>query len=161
AWGNDTWPANLTGDGDAERLQGFKVSGNFFQTLGVEAEQGRTFLPEEDQPGNNQVVVVSHDFWQRRYGGDPEAIGRSIQLNGALYKIIGVMPASFRFVLKTDVWTTLAFTPADLTDNKFYLHQVFRLKPDVSIEQARLEVESLLRPYITYTNAELRGNLKP
>ncbi len=161
AWGNDTWPANLTGDGEPERLQGFKVSGNFFQTLGVEAAQGRTFVPEEDQAGNNRVVVISYDFWQRRYGGDPEVIGSSISLNGEPYKIIGVMPASFRFVLKTDVWTTLAFTPTDLTDNKFYLHQVLRLKPGVSTEQARLEVENLLRPYITYTNAELRGNLKP
>jgi putative ABC transport system permease protein len=161
AWGNDTWPANLTGDGEPERLQGFKVSANFFKTLGVEATRGRTFLAGEDQPGNNYVVVISYDFWQRRFGGDAKIIGSSILLNGTPYKIIGVMPASFRFVLKTDVWTTLAFTASDISDGKFFLHQVFRLKPGVSTEQARAEAENLLRPYATYTDAALTGYLKP
>ncbi|HEU4389080.1 MAG TPA: ABC transporter permease [Blastocatellia bacterium] len=161
AWGNDTWPANLTGEGEPERLQGFKVSANFFRTLGVSAAQGRTFLDEEDQPGNNQVVVISNDFWQRRFGGDTDIVGKSILLDGGPYTVIGVMAADFRFVMKTEVWTTLAFTPDDLKRGTFYLHQVFRLKPGVTTEQARAEVESLLRPYATFTAAELHGNLKP
>ncbi len=71
AWGKDTWPVNLTGDGEPERLQGFQVSANFFDVLGVAAAQGRTFPAEADRPGNNRLVVISHELWQRRFGGDP------------------------------------------------------------------------------------------
>ncbi|HEY7545196.1 MAG TPA: ABC transporter permease, partial [Blastocatellia bacterium] len=161
AWGNNPWAANLTGEGEPERLQGFKVSGNFFQMLGVSALEGRTFLEEEDRPGNSNVVVISHELWQRRFGGDRSVIGRSILLNGEPYTVIGVMPAEFRFVLKTDVWIPLAFTPAELSKNAdAYLHQVFRLKQGVTTEQARAELEGLLRPYVNYTTAELAGNIK-
>jgi putative ABC transport system permease protein len=162
AWGNDTWPVNLTGSGEPERLQGLQVSANFFQVLGVATAQGRSFLPEEDFPGNNQVVVISHELWQRQFGGDLEMLGRSVLLNGAAYKIIGVMPADFRFILKTDVWTPLAFTTAQKKDGKnVYLHQVARLKSGVSTEQARAEVERLLGPYLNIQTAGLRANLKP
>ncbi|MEW6206900.1 MAG: ABC transporter permease [Acidobacteriota bacterium] len=160
AWGNNPWAANLTGEGEPERLQGFKVSGNFFQTLGATAAEGRTFLEEEDRPGN-RVVVISHDLWQRKFGGDKSVIGRSILLNGEPYKVCGVMPADFRFVLKTDVWIPLAFTPAELSKSAdAYLHLVFRLKRGVSTDQARAEMESLLLPYVNYTTAELSGNVK-
>ncbi len=162
AWGNGSWPANLTNEGEPERLQGFQVSANFFEVLGVAAAQGRTFLAEEARSGNNHVVVISHDLWQRRFGGDPESIESSILLNGALYKIIGVMPADFRFILKTDLWTTLPFTAA--TENarsSATLHQVARRKPGVSIEQARLEIENILRPHLNNPNAELRATVKP
>ena len=161
AWGNSTWPANLTNEGEPERLQGFQVSANFFRVLGVAAARGRTFLAEEDRPGNN-LVVISHDLWQRRFAGDPGRVERSILLNGALYKIIGVMPADFRFILKTDVWTTLPFTAATETDrNSANLHQLARRKPGVSIEQARVEVENILRPHLNNPNAELRATVKP
>jgi putative ABC transport system permease protein len=65
AWGNNTWPANLTGDREPEKLDGLQVSGNFFPVLGVAPAHGRTFVAEEDRPGNNHVVVISHDLWQR------------------------------------------------------------------------------------------------
>src|SRR5215208_3165648 len=123
AWGNDTWSANLTGNGEPERLQGVQVSANLFQTLGVTAARGRTFMAEEDQPGAARVVVISDDLWQRRFGSDPEIIGRPIMLNGVAYDCLGVMPADFRFILKTDVWTTLDITPADESDgNQVYFH---------------------------------------
>jgi putative ABC transport system permease protein len=161
AWGNNTWPANLTGDGEPERLQGFQVSANFFQVLGVAAVRGRTFLPEEDHLGSNRVVI-SYDLWQRKFGGDPEMIGHSIQLNGVPYDCIGVMPAEFRFVLKTDVWTTLDITVTEGDDhNIIALNQVARLKPDVSIERACIEIENLLRPYINDSNRDKRATLKP
>ena len=160
AWGNDTWPANLTGNGEPERLQGFQVSANLFQMLGVTAARGRTFIAEEDRPGAGRVVVISYDLWQRRFSGDPEIIGRSILLNGAAYDCIGVMPADFRFILKTDVWTTLDITPADKNDgSQVYFHQLARLKPGVSIEQARAETETLLRPYFN-NSSEMRLDIK-
>jgi putative ABC transport system permease protein len=162
AWGNDTWPVNLTGSGEPERLQGVKVSANFFQVLGVAPAQGRSFLPGEDRPGNNQVIVISHELWQRQFGSDPEIIGRSILLNGEAYKIIGAMPPDFRFVLKTDVWAPLAFTTSQESDGKNgYLHQVARLKPGISTEQARAEVERLLGPYLSSPTVGLRATLKP
>ncbi|HKP84936.1 MAG TPA: ABC transporter permease [Blastocatellia bacterium] len=161
-WDNSTWPANLTGDGDPERLQGFKVSANLFQVLGVAAAQGRTFLPEEDRPGNNHVVVISHDLWQRRFGGDSEMIGRSIFLNGAAYQVVGVMPADFRFILKTDVWTTLALTAAEEADRgSIYLHPLARLKPGVSTRQARAEVENLLRPHVNNPDSDALAMMQP
>ncbi len=160
AWGNDTWPANLTGDGEPERLQGFQVSANLFHMLGVTAARGRTFMAEGDRPGAGRVVVISYDLWQRRFGGDPEIIGRPILLNGAAYDCIGVMPADFRFILKTDVWTTLDITPADSSDsNQVYFHQLARLKPGVSLEQARAETETLLRPYFN-NSSEMRLDIK-
>ncbi|HKQ77837.1 MAG TPA: ABC transporter permease, partial [Blastocatellia bacterium] len=107
------WAANLTGDGEPERLQGYKVSANLFHMLGAAPAQGRSFLAEEDRPGANRVVVLSHGIWQRRFGGNADLIGREINLNGAAYTVIGVMPADFRFFTKTDIWTPLAFTPAD------------------------------------------------
>ncbi len=162
AWGNDTWLVNLTGDGEAERLQGFQVSANFFQVLGVGAAQGRTFLSEDGQTGNHQVAVLSHEFWQRRFGGDLSIVGRSILLNGALYQVVGVMPADFRFVLKTDVWSPLVLNPAPINEpNAGLLHEVFRLKPGVSTEQARVEVETLLRPFLDLPGDSWRGQLKP
>jgi predicted permease len=162
AWSNKGWPANLTGAGEVERLQGFQVSADLFQVLGVAAAKGRTFLPEEDRPGNNHVVVISHELWQRRFGGALDLVGRSITLNGAPYSVVGVMPADFRFMTKTDMWTPLAFTPAEENDRESsYLIPIARRKPGVSIEQARAEVERLARGQSNNPNSDLRTSLKP
>src|ERR1041384_7385340 len=84
--------------------------------LGIAAAQGRTFVGEEDRPGANHVVVLSHELWQRRFGGDPQLIGQSLTLNSESYTVIGVMPADFRLFAKTDLWTPLAFSAADEND---------------------------------------------
>src|SRR5262249_31641355 len=124
----DRWYADregkaLTGDGEPERLQGLKVSTNLFEVLGIPPLLGRTFANAEGHPGNNQVVIISHDLWQRRFAGDPEVIGRTILLNGTSYMVVGVMPGDFRFILKTDVWTPLALTPAEENErDSIFLH---------------------------------------
>jgi putative ABC transport system permease protein len=162
AWGNNTWPANLTGDREPEKLDGFQVSANFFQVLGLAPTQGRTFAAEEDRPGSNHVVVISHDLWQREFGGDPGVVGRSILLNGAPYEVVGVMPADFSFLLKTDVWTTLGLTAAAESDrNNKYLQWMGRRKPGVSSAQASSEVDHILRPHINDPNSDVRGTLEP
>jgi len=164
AWVNgvSTWPVNLTGEGEPERLQGFRVSANLFRMLGVGAAQGRTFLDEEDRLGQNRVVVISHDLWRRRFNRDPALIGRSILLNGESWQVVGVMPADFRLIIKTDVWTPLALTPDEESGGSgLYLLQFGRLKPGVSVEQARQEIENLARRHINDPNAELRANLTP
>ncbi len=161
AWGNSTWPANLTGDGEAERLQGFQISPNFFQVLGVTAEHGRTFLPEEDRFGQANVVVMSHELWQRRFGGQQDVIGRSILLNGTPYHVIGVMPPDFRFILKTDVWAPLTLPATSGVQNDADLQLLFRRRSDVSTEAARAQIENILGPHVGNSSSNLRGHLKP
>src|SRR5262249_52802512 len=95
-----TWSANLTESGDPERLQGMRMSANVFQMLGVEPVAGRLFLPEEDTPGREHVVVLSHGLWQRRFGADPQLVGKTLTLNGAGYTVVGILPPPFIFPLK-------------------------------------------------------------
>jgi putative ABC transport system permease protein len=158
---NRGWAANLTGYGEPERLLGYKVSGNLFHWLGVTPALGRAFLPEEDRAGVNRVVVLSHEIWLRRFGGDADLIGRAITLNGDSYTVIGVMPADFRFYTKTDVWTPLAFTPADEQFDAGCLEVGARLKAGIPIEQARAEVDSLYLRQLNNPNSDSRVSLKP
>src|SRR5215471_8987529 len=88
--------ANLTSaTGDPERVQSFPVSANFFDVVGVKPALGRTFLPEEEQPGREDVVVLGYGLWQRRFAGDPSILGGTVQLDSRTYKVIGVMPKDF------------------------------------------------------------------
>src|SRR5215831_3911168 len=89
-------PYNLTGMGEPESLFGYSLAANFFQVTGLQPALGRTFTPEEDRAGAPGVVILSHRLWQRRFGSDPSALGRSVTLNGAPYTVIGVMPAGFQ-----------------------------------------------------------------
>ncbi|MBO0726679.1 MAG: ABC transporter permease, partial [Blastocatellia bacterium] len=91
--------SSITGDGDPEFLGCLAVSANLFTLLGVEAKYGRTFLPEEERPGSDRVVVISHSLWQRRFGADQKIIGRTISLNYESRTVVGVMPPGFRFPL--------------------------------------------------------------
>jgi putative ABC transport system permease protein len=157
---NKGWAANLTGQGEPERLQGFQISADLFHLLGVVPLKGRTFSADEDYPGNNRVVILSHEIWQRRFGGDVDLIGHSITLNGAAYTVVGVMPADFR-LLGADVWTPLAFTTADEKDESIYLMVFGRLNRGVSTEQARAQVDSVHRRWINNPIADSRVGLRP
>jgi putative ABC transport system permease protein len=162
ALSNKGWPVNLTEEGEPERLQGFHVSGNLFSVLGVNAELGRTFSSEEDQPGANHVVVLSNDFWQRRLGGNQNVIGKMLTLNGERYSVVGIMPADFRFYTKTDVWSPLAFDPKEQNERKSnYLELIGRLKPGVSIEQAASEADQITRNFYSDPKSELHTLLRP
>ncbi|MBL8206052.1 MAG: ABC transporter permease [Blastocatellia bacterium] len=133
---------NLAEEGQAaERLQGMAVTADFFPALGVQAALGRGFTPEEDQPGASQVAVLSDRFWQRRFSGDPNILGRTIRLDGENIKIVGVMPPGFDHPLlwgTVDVWRPLAFTPEQRQNRgNNYLRAFARLKPGVSLAQAQ------------------------
>ncbi len=141
---------NLTGGGDPERLNGARVTHNFFSALGATAARGRVFLPEEDQPGRNKVVVLNHGFWQRRFGGDRGILNQNITLNDESYTVVGIMPPSFQFGRELgqvrDIWTPIAFTPEQLSTNNLtneFLFVVARLKPKVTIQQAQAELDTI------------------
>ena len=139
------WGPALTGaGGEPQRLQGTRASGLMFRTLGVSPLLGRTFTPDEDEPGKERVVVLSYGFWQRQFGGDPSVVGEQIILNGEQHDVIGVMPASFRNFNNqaTDLWRPLALTPQQFGGGRTneWLTLVARLKPTVSIERARSDL---------------------
>src|SRR5215216_6185658 len=103
---------NLTGDGEPERLIGANVTADFFGVFGVEPALGRTFRPEEDTPGNNNVCVLSYSFWQRRFAGDPQVLGTALSLNNNPTEIVGVMPKGFAFPESgVDVWVPIGLNP--------------------------------------------------
>lgn len=146
----------LTSEGaKPERLEGANVSGDFFPLFGVRALKGRLLGPEDDHPGGPRVAVLSASLWRRRFGGDPNIVGKGITLNGLAYSVVGIAPEGFRFsrlnVEHTDVWTPLAVTQpryAELMNserNNHFLHVIARLKPGVSIEQAQTNLSSVAR----------------
>ena len=156
ALSNKGWPANFTNEGEPERLQGFQVSANLFHLLGIAPQQGRAFLSEEDRPGKNRVVVLSHELWQRRFSADPQIVGQALTLNGQSYTVIGIMPSDFRFLTRADLWTPLAFTASDENDNAGYLEVIGRRKSGASFEQVSAEVEAISREFVNNPNSEVR-----
>ncbi|HWC99620.1 MAG TPA: ABC transporter permease [Candidatus Sulfopaludibacter sp.] len=139
----EAWGASLTGSGRPEELSGLRVSPSLLGVLQVSPELGRGFT-EDDQ----QVVLLSHSLWQRRFGGDAGAVGSSLTLNGAAYRVVGVMPAGFHFppfwAEKAEVWTPLIFSPQRMADRGGNSLRVFgRLRDGVSVEQARAEMTTI------------------
>ena len=139
---------NLTEDGHtAERLLCLTGTADFFPILGVPAAHGRVFKTEEFEPGADNVVILSDRFWARRFGSDPNVIGRKIELNGKPVEIVGVMPPGFEHPIlwgPIDIWQPLTFTPERKADrNTNFLSEFGRLKPGVSIQQAEQSMVAL------------------
>jgi putative ABC transport system permease protein len=135
---------NLTGEGEPQRLIGVKATAHYFDVYGVKPLLGRFFLPEEDAVGKNHVVVLSYGFWQRVFGGARDVVGRSVQLNGEPYQIVGVAPYGFGVASKVDAWTPMAFTPQQIANDArggHYISVYGRLKPGVTFGQAKAEME--------------------
>ena len=132
----------FTGD-IAERVNGLRASKDFFATLGVRPALGRDLLAEEDQMGGPSVALLSHGYWMRRFGGDPGVVGRAIALDGRPTAIVGVMPASFRWLSPVDVWSTMAQVARSIGGGE-NLHLVGRLKPGVSFEQAQARMQAVM-----------------
>ena len=137
---------NLTGDGEPQQLIGVKATAHYFDVYGIKPALGRTFLPEEDAPGKNHVVVLSYPFWQRVFGGAADVVGRPIQLNGEPYTVVGVAPLGFGIASKVDAWMPMAFEPEETAnDNRgaHYLNVAGRLRPGVTVAQAEAELKVL------------------
>ncbi|HEX8651881.1 MAG TPA: ABC transporter permease [Pyrinomonadaceae bacterium] len=149
----DGWSPGLTGTNEPERIEAARVSASFFSILRAKPEIGRAFLPGEDQPGNNMVVVLGHSLWKRRFGADPGIINSQVTLNGASYTIVGVMPASFetpRFtrsiLAEPELWAPFAPNLNDWTrGGRAVDAAIARLKPGVTLEQADAELKAIAR----------------
>ena len=141
------WSANLTDRGDPERLQGLRISANAFQMLGVDAMAGRVFFPADDTPGEQRVVVLSYGLWQRRFGADPQLVGKTLTLNGAGYTVVGVLPPQFFFPIREAELAVPLSPDADpwrgVRNSTNFLFALARLKPGVTREQAEADLTSV------------------
>jgi putative ABC transport system permease protein len=141
---------NLTGVDPPVALPSRRVSWNFFPMLGVRPQLGRLFTDQDDRPGASPTALISHGLWAEKFGGDPGVIGKTIRLNGDPFEVIGVLPAGFDFLRRDDIYVPLGlwFTPGHnilKRSNHFPLYVLGRLKRDITVEQARVEMESVSR----------------
>jgi len=169
-------PMQFAGPGNSrERLDAVQVTGNFFRTLGVEPELGRTIGPEDDQPGHNGVAVISHNLWQRGMGGVRDVLGRTVQLDRKSYRVIGVMPAAFHYPMRwempqgvrppslsSEVWVPLGLKPAERADEGFAGlgdgNVIGRLRRGVSVSQAQAEMTVIMRQLVAKREGMAKGS---
>jgi putative ABC transport system permease protein len=139
--------ASLTSQRESQALRATAVSANFFNVLGVTPERGRTFSAGEDQPGKDHVVLLSHQLWQNSFASEDSVVGRAIRINRENYTVVGIMPSGFRLLgYGAKLWLPLVIGPADQgpaahRDRSLYL--LGRMKPGVTVEQARAEFATL------------------
>ncbi len=137
----------LTGVDNPERIRGARVTAAFFSVLEVKPMLGRTLLPEEEQAGQDRVVVLSYGLWQRRFGSDPKMIGQTIRLDATSYTVVGVLPQSFDFTIpefsgSKDLWIP-AVIPRNERRGSKYLSVIARLKPGVTLRQAQADLDAI------------------
>ncbi len=131
---------------EAEQVSGLRVSAGFFSVLGAKPFLGRTFLPEEELPGKDHVVVLSYGLWKTRYGGDVSLVGNPIRVDGADFTVVGVMPRDFAWQFWSGprkLWTPVGYTKTDYGRGNNSFISIARLRPGVSMAQARTEMESI------------------
>ena len=136
-------PLNLTGSGEPERLSAAGITGNYFQALGAKPLLGRTFVLENEKPGNDQVVVLSYALWQKRFGGDPAIVGKTIALDGKAREVIGVMPQHFNFPSAAGLWIPINFDidPEMKLRKAHFMRPIGKLKEGVTIAQAQADMD--------------------
>ena len=130
---------NLTGGTYPEQIKGIHVTADYFRLFGAPIEQGRTFTSEEDRPHGPHVVVISDGLWRRRYGADPHMIGKTMEVGGEPYTVIGIVGPGFHFDPPSDVWIPFQFDP-NSTDQAHYFLAAARLKPGVTLDQAKAQL---------------------
>jgi putative ABC transport system permease protein len=167
----------LTGVGEPAVIVAYCFSADYFHVLGVAPLVGRTFLPEEEQPGRNNVTVLSYSLWQSRFGGKRDLVGKSISLDGAPYTVVGIMPPAFQYPTFTQLWTPLTVVKEAANDRAYrYLRVMARLKPGVTMQQAQTEMNAIARrlaleypktnkeedaTYIISLRQRLSGDIRP
>ena len=142
---------NVNVSGAPERIEAAVVSPSFFPMLGVQAQHGRVFLPQEGLAGHERVVLLSDGLWKRRFGADPAVLGRKLVMNTQSYLVVGILPRGFQFPQDVEMWTPLVFSADDLSpDNRgsHSLMAIARIKENLSLEQARSDIAAVSRRII-------------
>jgi predicted permease len=159
------WSTNLTGVEPPERIQGFLVTANFLDAVGLKPIMGRNFSEEENQPGKDAVAIITHSLWQRRFGGDPNIVNKTITLNSITRTVIGVMPERFNFPKGAEVYAPLAMTPELARSRGSHSYYVIgRLKAGVSFQSAQADTDTItarLEKQYPETNTGLGATLYP
>jgi len=145
ASGTQPLAVNLTGSGEPERLFASAVTGNYFDTFGISPAIGRTFTIDNEKPGSDQVTVLSHAFWQKRFGGDTDIVGKTITLDSKSYQVLGVMPAGVSFPQSAELWIPMSFDgdPDMKVRKAHFLRPIGRLKPGVTLTQAQADTDMI------------------
>jgi len=145
ASGTQPLSVNLTGSGEPERLFASAVTGNYFDTFGISPAIGRTFTIDNEKPGSDQVTVLSHAFWQKRFGGDTDIVGKTITLDSKSYQVLGVMPAGVSFPQSAELWIPMSFDgdPDMKVRKAHFLRPIGRLKPGVTLTQAQADTDMI------------------
>lgn len=142
---------NLTGSGEPDRLNGTVVTSDFFSVLRKNPFYGRTFLPQESTPGRDNVVILSHRLWQKRFGGDASIIGQAITLNNVPTQVVGIMPPDFDFPEQTELWVPLTLNPYGPNES-WYIDLIARLKAGLTTADAEREMGVLWDEYSQLRN---------
>src|SRR3984885_15225874 len=137
---------NLTGDREPQKLQAFHVPANFFETIDIHPLMGRGFLPEEEEAGKEQEIVLGHALWEQRYASDPNILGKNIKVGGKAFTVVGVMAKGFDYPMPAEAWLPLSFDTKERgrRDNR-WLFPIGRLAPGVSFEQGSAEMQGISR----------------
>jgi len=150
----DWTEVNLTGNGDPERVRAGEVTANTFSTFGVAPMFGRVFTEAEDRPNGPNVVILGAGLWQRRYGGDPSIVGRTIQIDGQSYEVVGIMPADFLLptdfhsLLPTVMWVPIRWDAASTDHGSHGIFAAGRLEPGATVAQAQDDFHRIVRGWI-------------
>ena len=138
------WNANVSGIDPPERLQGFAVTANFIDVTGLKPIMGRNFTAEENEPGKDTVAILSYSLWQRRFGADPNIVGKTITVNNIQRTVVGVMPEHFNFPKGGEIYSPLRITPQLLSNRSYHSFYVIgRLKPGATIASAQADIDSI------------------
>ncbi|HSB52783.1 MAG TPA: ABC transporter permease, partial [Gemmatimonadales bacterium] len=150
---------NLANGNEAFRAAGLRVSQSYFEVLGVQPSLGRGFAADEDVEGGAAAVVLSHGLWQRRFGGDPAIVGKTVSLDGVPHTVVGVMPADFRSLPAVEAWTTLAQVGRTIGSGQ-NLEMIGRLKPGLSLSQAQGRITGTVASFREEFKANLPEEVK-
>jgi putative ABC transport system permease protein len=154
---------NLTGDREPQKVQTFQVAANFFETIGVSPAMGRAFLPEEEEKGKDQALILGHSLWQQRFASDPKILGKNVKVDGKSFTIVGVMAKGFDYPMPAEAWMPLSFDVKErLRRDNRWLWVLGRLAPGVSFAQGAAEMQAIAQRQVeTYPDTNKGFRLAP
>ncbi len=155
AWSSTTF--SLSALGELQAMQARITSPNFFSMQGIPVFLGREFLPEEGTPGKDHVVIITHRLWRERFGGDPHIIGQQLRLNGESHTVVGVLAAGMPDRFESHLFVPLAFKPEQINRDSHWLAVMGRLKPNVTLQQAQADMDTVANRIASVYPASNRG----